>query len=558
MYDGETALTRAISGNNMEMTTSLLQNPSININETNRFGRTPIFLAAREDDMSLVEKLITRDADINQSDNCGDTPLHMAALYNHSETIKTLVDAGGDLNARNNRGHTPLYIALDNFSFSTAQTLLHKKCNVNLQCGALQTPLMKLVCHNLRAEIYTEVQNSEVLSMLDSLSQYGALLDEVDDRGNTALHYAVDAKNIYAVICLLHHGANAAIVNASGNTACTFAIELHQYEAAYYMTFYHSMASLVGHFSQMDMTSHILDIKIFHDIFSSCCNDDLDDTCVSLCFKMLDVFDCKTISDLKAKLSSNEQSSKEYQERIHDIFQIQNLQQVCRRTILKSLRGRPLYSVQTLPVATQLKQYLLYGHSLHIQPLTVVNGHVAALEGRDDILNVYKCCSDVLNIKLDGSTAIEKAVRNNHERFVRRLLEDYPHIVLKDDLLHIAARKTNSQMLSILLEFGLDVNSSDQDGNLPIHGAARHGIWHIVRLLFTKTRDVMKKDNNDRHVIHYASASGDYDTVAMVIDQVPQVINIQDGNGFTPLHLASFPWIFLPEEKYTFAIFVFV
>jgi cytohesin len=78
-----------------------------------RTGRTPLHIAALEDDWENVEWLIAEGADVNAKTNTGRTPLHDAAFWGHKEIVELLIAKGADVNAKDEEGKTPLDFAAD-------------------------------------------------------------------------------------------------------------------------------------------------------------------------------------------------------------------------------------------------------------------------------------------------------------------------------------------------------------------------------------------------------------------------------------------------------------
>ena len=68
----------------------------LDINVRNKFGETPLHLAARYNNADAVQTLLYAGADINHRDKSGDTPLHKAAESNVAEVVMLLLYQGAD------------------------------------------------------------------------------------------------------------------------------------------------------------------------------------------------------------------------------------------------------------------------------------------------------------------------------------------------------------------------------------------------------------------------------------------------------------------------------
>lgn len=86
---------------------------NINIRAKDRYGDTPLHLAAQNNDKSeIVESFLDSDANnINDRTNNGWTPLHVAVQGNKPSTVKLLLGRGADIEVKDTYGQTPLDLA---------------------------------------------------------------------------------------------------------------------------------------------------------------------------------------------------------------------------------------------------------------------------------------------------------------------------------------------------------------------------------------------------------------------------------------------------------------
>ena len=135
----------ASSNGNLKLLKYLIEELNTDIEQTDKFGNTPILLAASHNQLSACKYLISQNANIkatnrlgrtalhmacatgstkvakyfietckmnlNQTDNEGNTPLHRAATFGQSESVKLLIQFNADKALKNKRGHTPLDVA---------------------------------------------------------------------------------------------------------------------------------------------------------------------------------------------------------------------------------------------------------------------------------------------------------------------------------------------------------------------------------------------------------------------------------------------------------------
>jgi ankyrin repeat protein len=82
-----------------------------NINQQDKYGRSPLHVCAAANHADMVEFLLQRGADID-SRSIGDeqTPLHFAAKNDATLSLKALLGFGANIDSLDNRGRTPLQV----------------------------------------------------------------------------------------------------------------------------------------------------------------------------------------------------------------------------------------------------------------------------------------------------------------------------------------------------------------------------------------------------------------------------------------------------------------
>jgi ankyrin repeat protein len=110
--DGTSALHWAASRNDLEMTQLLLE-AGADVGARTRLGdMTPLFMAARSGNASIIEALAEANADATSASTIGTTALMLAAGAGSPDAVRALLNAGASVNAKDlNQGQTALMFA---------------------------------------------------------------------------------------------------------------------------------------------------------------------------------------------------------------------------------------------------------------------------------------------------------------------------------------------------------------------------------------------------------------------------------------------------------------
>jgi len=104
--------------------------------------------------------------------------------------------------------------------------------------------------------------------------------------------------------------------------------------------------------------------------------------------------------------------------------------------------------------------------------------------------------------------------------------------------LHLAARAENSALVERLLLGGIDVNAKDKFGWSAIHLATAQGLEDVVKLLIDRGGDINAKDKTGETSLHIASELGRKALVELFLAKGVDIDARRD-DGVTPLHLAA-------------------
>ena len=236
--DGDTPLYIAAVLGYKEIVEVILKNKNLStINEGCNNGRTALHIAIIKGHTEIVQLFLdfnddiefkgfdndnSPKCDIDKNDNDGNTPLHIAIQENHLNIVNLLLEKPANISAKNNAGNTPLHIAIQKNHLNIVKLLFEKRANlkntyINIQNKNGYTPLIMSVGY---AKKY---KNLDIFKFIlnENLSLDETNLDETDNEGYTALHWAIicennncETSNVEIFESLLYSGAN---INSQNN-----------------------------------------------------------------------------------------------------------------------------------------------------------------------------------------------------------------------------------------------------------------------------------------------------------------------------------------------------
>ena len=220
------------------------------IKARNRFGNTPLLLAARNGHGAAVDYLLSAGADVTHRNLAGSSALLRATAENHTEVALRLLQAGADAREANNSGISALIQAAFNGNdqlvlrflqagadparrdetgksaliyaagkahTETVRQLLLSGVDVNETDRHHLTPLMWVAGYG------DDVDAVKAIATLQLLADKGAAINATDDRGRTALMIAAARGHAQIITHLLQNGADAGRKDKAGNTALVLA-----------------------------------------------------------------------------------------------------------------------------------------------------------------------------------------------------------------------------------------------------------------------------------------------------------------------------------------------
>ena len=207
---GETPLTFAVKENNMNLLKSLIssKNNNIDINKTNLYNESALWLAINNGNTDMIRYLIDNGIDINYKNGVKDTPLIYAIKKNDKELFNILFENDKnkvDVDKQNIK--SPLWWAIGNKNYDFIETLLKNKANVDKEYG-VETPLM----------VASRNGNMELVKLL-ILNEYNkANVNYTNIFEENALWKALNAKKYDVLKFLVENNADINKRDICGNT----------------------------------------------------------------------------------------------------------------------------------------------------------------------------------------------------------------------------------------------------------------------------------------------------------------------------------------------------
>ncbi|KAL3313531.1 hypothetical protein Ciccas_007868 [Cichlidogyrus casuarinus] len=209
------ALIEAVKSNNLKKIMRLLSkglDPNFQSKELHN-GETPLTLAVQQiNPRTIVVELFRGGAHLDFRSADSLSPLHKAAICGNYEGLRVLLDLGQNPNCRDWRGLTPLYhgVAIDSPA-KCSQCLLFDHAIIGVQDD------MGLQAKTIAHEIHQACRFGRT-QHLENLLHYGADLNARTKKLNTPLHICVVADQENCLRLLLFRGADAGLINSSGQT----------------------------------------------------------------------------------------------------------------------------------------------------------------------------------------------------------------------------------------------------------------------------------------------------------------------------------------------------
>ena len=176
-------------------------------------GKNAFMIACKTGHVALFEAMLAAGADPDASTLTGGTPIMFAALGNHAGIVERLLAEGADPDRQGTNGWSAVTIAAAKGYAQMISQLAAAGVDINAPDVYRWTPLMRAVDNG----------HTQVVDVL--LSREGVNVQQQDEAGNTALHYAVAHHNTAVAAALLEAGANPDVPNLKDLTPRQMALD---------------------------------------------------------------------------------------------------------------------------------------------------------------------------------------------------------------------------------------------------------------------------------------------------------------------------------------------
>jgi ankyrin repeat protein len=177
-----------------------------------------LYVAAENNRTSVALRLIERGADVDLPGRSGVTPVSAAAFRGNDAIVEALLARGAADREPDQTGKTPIVYAVAAGRLDVATRLLSRDVNVNARYSNELTLLM-WACGPDEA-----VPEPDAVAVVKWLLKAGAVVDDRDDRGRTALMIAGEGSRPDIVDVLLAHGADRSLKDRAGKRAADLTV----------------------------------------------------------------------------------------------------------------------------------------------------------------------------------------------------------------------------------------------------------------------------------------------------------------------------------------------
>ena len=476
--------------------------------------------------------ILQNEAHINMQENNGFSSLMIASQKGHAETVQMLIAVGAEFDLQSKEGNTALMLAILNNNGSAASLLLDCGANVNLK-NKFYLSVLSFASMKGQLSVVEQILSSKAPNTVVEI-------DHQDYSGNSSLMYASLLGHSEIVESLLSAGA---LVNTSNFSNY---LSLHQP--------LNQMQPLSAP-QDRDLPGTALDKAVIRG------NTEIVSLLLEHGAKVYNLFYLlRTIilmqtkenhdlvtSNLKQIISGNIHNAKSSASEIWKKYDI----------IIQVLFAHDSNLLQRVQCTKPSVLFLSCAFGVTMFQLLIQLGvDVSDLYRMDDMGSTYWTClirlissSDLLLATSKASTRdiadVLKVLKQvnwiKYSNIISMLIDNGLNINYQDGsgscALSIASAKGHAELVQLLLKSKADVNLQDKEGMTSLMEASTSGRVDICRLLLRYNSAIDLQDSKGWSALMMAVAGGFLDIILLLLERGSQV-NIQDNSGTSALMLS--------------------
>ncbi|RLA71506.1 MAG: hypothetical protein DRG30_08490, partial [Epsilonproteobacteria bacterium] len=470
--EGVSPLLYALAADNDSCTQVLLKS-KVDIHTKDPKGVGALQAAISQNHIEIVRQLLEKGLNPNEADKVGHTALMLAAQKGNLNIMKLLFEKGASITMVDADGASALHHACRyNGSVDVVQFLLDQNLDINIETKKGQTPLW----------VSAEFDN---LPIAKYLIEYGANINVQDAEGNSPLHRAAKRGHKKIIVLLLLKGTNKELKNKEGLDALELAVKKHSYSKDAYQKIFSGQYDD----SLLDK-KHIFSFKNLNDILLYAVNG----------------------GDLHMKNENDDSllhiAAGEYGNEI-----VKYLLSVGLNPNNKNKDGRtPLH------LATQ------HHRALNVHSLLQKDANLL-IKDKEGKTSVDLAVADIGNNKKNLLIILREMLRHG--------LKIIPALNAKGEpILNDAVE--NLELLSLLIEKGLDVNAMGRNGNTPLIMCAVHNYEKSAKVLLDAGANKDIQNKRGRTALYTSTVLKSYETAEILLANGAHG-NLKTKNGNSPL-----------------------